>query len=166
MKKLASRLRPVPLFMAVWIILNEEISWQQILTGLVFSLIALYVTNTMLLKGDYASTFRIRFLTLLRTFITIIAQVYVSGIKTIPHIWRGRGEVAIDDYTSTLDQELPLAMLAMAVTLTPGTVTVNLAERNLQILHFQDTHVKPDSDTGHGEWKPVAIEAILAGKRP
>ena len=166
MKKLASRLRPVPLFMAVWIVLNEEISWQQILTGLVFSLIALAVTNVMLLKGDYASAFRISPLILLRTFITVIAQVYVSGIRTIPHIWRGRGEVAIDAYTSTLDQDLTLAMLATAVTLTPGTVTVSLSERTLQILHFQDRHEKSGSDTGHDDWKPVEIEAILTGKRP
>lgn len=175
MKKMASRLRPVPLFLAVWIVLNEDFGWKQMLLGLVFAVLALIVTNVMLLKSDYASAYRISTATLLRYTVMVIAQIYQSGIKTIPCILSGRAEVAIDEYTSRLEADLPLAMLATAVTLTPGTVTVNLSGNNLQILHFREKQAIGEIQTngeaqtnGHtqvDDWKPVAIEAILAGKR-
>ena len=162
MKKWTSHLKTILIFLAVWVILHESVHWMTVLQGLIFSTITLMITNTFLLRGDYARFYRLKPSVLFRYALTVMAQIFLSGFKAIPRILGGKGEVAFDEYPSILDLDLELALLATAVTLTPGTVTVSLQDSNLLILHFREapqTH-HPNSE----EWKPAAIESILKGK--
>ena len=163
MKKWTSHLKTILIFLAVWLILHESVHWMTVLQGLIFSTITLMITNTFLLRGDYARFYRLNPSVLFRYALTVMAQIFLSGFKAIPRILGGKGEVAFDEYQSVLDQDLTLALLATAVTLTPGTVTVSLLDRKLLILHFQEAPriSKPISE----EWQPTVIESILKGTK-
>lgn len=161
MKKHASHLKTILIFTAVWLILHESVHWMTVIQGLFFSAITLMITNTFLLRGDYARFYRMKPSVLFRYAWMVIVQIFLSGFKAIPRILGGKGEVAFDEYTSGLDQDLTLALLATAVTLTPGTVAVSLRDSKLLILHFR---TPPHHAYGNTEdWKPAAIESILKG---
>lgn len=164
MRKLVSHLQAIPPLLLVWIVLNEEISWPQILLGVLFAGIALIVTNSLLIKNSHAAVCQIRLSILIRYTLRLIVQVFLASLATVPRILKGQGDTAIDAHVPALESDLSLAMLAMAVTLTPGTVAFFTPGKALHILHFVD----PNSREGHAPdtWKPVAIESILASKRP
>ncbi len=131
--------------------------------GLVLSIITLLITNTFLLRGDYAGFYRIRIRTFVKYVLVVIGQVFHSGFKAIRRILNGQDTVTIDEFKSGLDQDLPLALLATAVTLTPGTVTVGLKDSTLLILRFKDS--PSDTASPSDDWKPLSIESILMEER-
>ncbi|MDD2441558.1 MAG: Na+/H+ antiporter subunit E [Clostridiaceae bacterium] len=139
-RKLARRLPYMLLFSVIWVILNEKIGWEQIVTGLVLSLAALAITDSQLLLSDYTWVYRINPLRLLRYAAVLLGQIYASGFSAIVRIVRGRDDTDIVRYETALDDDLAVALLANAVTLTPGTVTVDIGEedgrQHLEILTF------------------------------
>ncbi|NLO36920.1 MAG: Na+/H+ antiporter subunit E [Clostridiaceae bacterium] len=128
------------LFTVIWVILNEKIGWESIGTGFVLSLAVLAITDSQLLLSDYAWIYRINPLRLLRYAAVLLGQIYASGFAAIGRIVRGRDDSEIVRYVTGLDDDLAVALLANAVTLTPGTVTVDIGEedgrQHLEILTF------------------------------
>lgn len=165
-KKLLRRLPYMVTFTLIWVILNEKLGWQQILTGCILSLAVLAFTNSQLLMGDYRHIYSIRFQTLLRYFVYLIGQIYKSGFTVIARIIRGHDAVQFIDYEATLIDELSLTLLANAITLTPGTVTVDLDRQVLQVLSFEDAATVRKQHGVDSQQSIRSIERILQRSRP
>jgi multicomponent Na+:H+ antiporter subunit E len=153
-------------FTLIWVILNEKLGWQQIVTGCILSLAVLAFTNTQLLMEDYRHIYSIRLYTLIRYFIYLIGQIYKSGFTAIARIIRGHDAVQFNDYASTLDNDLSLTLLANAITLTPGTVTVDLDNQVLQVLSFEDVSTSKKRHGADSQQSIRAIERILQRSKP
>ncbi len=93
------------LFSVIWVILNEKIGWEQIVTGLVLSLAALAITDSQLLLSDYTWVYRINPLRLLSYAAVLLGQIYASGFSAIARIIRGRDDTDIVRYETALDDD-------------------------------------------------------------
>ncbi|MDW7657420.1 MAG: Na+/H+ antiporter subunit E [Bacillota bacterium] len=153
-------------FTLIWVILNEKLGWQQIVTGCILSLAVLAFTNSQLLMEDYRHIYSIRLFTLIRYFIYLIAQIYKSGFTAIARIIRGHDAVQFNDFESTLDDDLSLTLLANAITLTPGTVTVDLNRHVLKVLSFEEVSTSKKNHSADSQLSIRTIERILHRSRP
>lgn len=145
-------------FTGFWLILNESLALSQILTGLLLSTVSLLFTNRYLLECDYLVTYAIKPGVLLHYAMYLFVQIYLSGFSAILKIIKGEDAVKIIEYETCLSNDLGICLLANAITLTPGTVTIGKNGRLLQILAFQDEN----SFTGISEGKSCSpYEMIL-----
>ena len=131
--------RQVPyllLLTAIWLVLNEELSLRQVVIGFLLSIIVLWFTNKQLLLRDYSLVYRIRPWVWLRYISVVIFRIYKSGLVAIARIIKGDDSVCVTEYHSELDNELALMLLGNAITLTPGTVTIDVQGKTLLVLHF------------------------------
>lgn len=148
------------LYTLTWVILKEDFSWPQVLVGLVFAVMAIAMTKSTLLAEEYRGLYGINLFRLVGFYLLLIPLMYKSGLSAIGRIIRGQDDVCIVRYTSQLQDDLLLMLLANAITLTPGTVTVKIAANDLQILSFKSL---TDSSM-QNDFKSVRrIERILGG---
>jgi len=137
MKKILNYLLMISVFTALWIVLNEKAGLQQIVSGIILSFIALAFTNYYLLLDDYQELYYVKTSVLLNYFMYVVIQIYKSGFSSIGKIIKGDHEVKIIEYESCIDDELLVCLLANAITLTPGTVTIDKSGNKLKILCFE-----------------------------
>lgn len=138
MKKLMPYLYLTLFFTGIWIILSESAMVLDILLGLLFSLLAIFFTNHYLLENDYLDDYGIKLSVLFHYGRHLFLQIYSSGFAAILKIIKGQEQVKIIDYETCISDDLGISLLANAITLTPGTVTVDKHGRQLKILSFQD----------------------------
>jgi len=138
MKKAINYSMLVVVFTLIWIILNEKAGPLQLLSGIGFSVVAIFFTNHYLLETDYPNEYFIKPRVVLRYSAYLIIQIYQSGFSAIAKIIKGEDAVKIIDYDTCITNELAICLLANAITLTPGTVTINKEGSHLQILSFED----------------------------
>jgi|LGVF01.2.fsa_nt_gb multicomponent Na+:H+ antiporter subunit E len=138
MKKTINTIVLIIIFTGIWLILNESIQPLQIFLGIIISIISILITNHYFLKNSYAQTFFMKPFVVLNYSIYVIFQIYKSGFYAIKKIITGRDCVKIIDYDTCISDDFAICLLANAITLTPGTVTINKKENHLQILCFED----------------------------
>lgn len=138
MKKLFYQIQLISLFTFIWIILNEQIGLIQILSGVTVSIITIVFTNNLLLVEDYKDIYVIHPRTVMKYFFHLIIQIYKSGISSMIHVIKGNEKVGVYEYKTFVKSELKICMLANAITLTPGTVTIDKTEQKLKILYWED----------------------------
>lgn len=148
MKRIIHTLVLVFIFTGIWLVLNESLALSQILIGLFFSALALLFTNRYLLEDDYLGAYAIKPEVILRYSLYLFIQIYQSGFFAILKIIKGEDTVKIIEYETCMSNELGICLLANAITLTPGTVTIGKNGRLLQILAFQDENTFTDITEG------------------
>ena len=147
---------------AIWIILNESLSWLTIISGIIFGLITIVMTNHLLLLSDYKKMYKIYPLTLVKYGICLIIQIYAAGFGAIAKIISGKINANIVEIETKLEDDLQRCILANSITLTPGTVTVNKKGHKLTVL-WLDCVTKDNEKAG--EMIKGKFEKILLGER-
>ncbi len=109
-------------FWATW---NESVAWSTLLTGLALSALSLSLTSRYLLKAPYETVYRIPVLTALHYIWVLVVAIFESGIHAIYITITGRIQVHIVDLPTDVETPFYGVLIANAITLTPGTVTVD-----------------------------------------
>ncbi|NCC75840.1 MAG: hypothetical protein EOM08_05340 [Clostridia bacterium] len=120
----------------VWMVLHDKPSWPVFTAGVAVSVLSLVFTTRVLQPDPPLVVHSFNPAILMRYLAVLMVQIYHSGFLAIWKIVRREETVRIERYDSTLEDELPMVMLANAVTLTPGTVTLAIEGRTLLILCF------------------------------
>ncbi len=147
------------LIMVVWIILNEKLGLYQVLSGFVIGTLSIAFTNHYILLGDYKYTYQVPFTLMCKYLFYLILQIYTSGMLSIFRMLQGNTNVGIIEFETELENELYICMLANAITLTPGTVTLDKSGRWLKILCLNYT----EGETNGASVKSN-FEQILMGR--
>lgn len=163
MKKIISYFYLTLFFTGIWIILSESVALTDLLTGVFFSILAILFTNYALLETDYLASYGVKSSVLFQYALYLFLQIYSSGLSAILKIIKGDDAVKIIDYKTCILDDLGISLLANAITLTPGTVTINKEGRHLKILSFQDEVSFSSSTEGQTCSK---YEMILNGLKP
>lgn len=137
MRSLIQRSFTVVFFTAVWLILNEKVGPAEILSGFLFSALTMLFTDKLMHEGPYNKLYTIGPWTLLKYFFCLLVQIYKSGFFAVFKILRGKGSVDVGEFETTLRDETRICLLANAITLTPGTVTVDKQGGKLTVLHLE-----------------------------
>lgn len=141
----------------VWLILFEEFSVGNVLTGLFIAILVVVFTDRFLLKGNYEHSYMIELGTLIRYGLRLIIEIFLAGVAVIPNILTGKSDVEIINCETTLTDELLIDILANSITLTPGTVTVEKKGSKLKVLALNP----PGVDEDPRGVIPLRLEEIL-----
>lgn len=69
-------------------------------------------------------------------FLVLIFEIYKSSILLIPKIITGNAQTSIISITTSLNKPQNIAILANSITLTPGTITIDVSQNNILVLWF------------------------------
>jgi len=125
-------------FWAVW---NESVSPSTLLVGTALSWLSITITNRYLLRERYEDIFRIQPLRLLRYAGVLILAIFESGIHAMYITITGRIDVHILELPTKLQNPFHGVLVANAITLTPGTVTVDHQPGSFKVIWIESvTH--------------------------
>ncbi|GAB6106414.1 Na+/H+ antiporter subunit E [Fusibacter bizertensis] len=133
----------VILLTGLWLILFEKITILLLLSGLFFSIFSLYFSEKYLVADSFYVFFPFNIFKLIRYAFFMLFEIYKSGISIIPYIISGNVHPGFVDIYTELESNLDIVILANSITLTPGTITVDVQGHSLQVLWINPTTTQP-----------------------
>ena len=118
----------------IWAILAESFALNVILVGFAVSVVC------VLCFYRFFKLERIKNVNLIRFFIYLfylVGQIYLAGFNAIMLLIKG-AKAAIVTVTTDTDDDFFAVMLANSITLTPGTLSLELADNEISVLWLRD----------------------------
>lgn len=131
--RLMDHIRLIFLFTLIYIVLNENINVMTIVLGMISGGVAIVLTNKIL-EIDYVEMFHINLWLVLIYFWIIIRDTYISGFDVIIRVFKKDVTPNFISYCSDLNDEFLIVLLANAITMPPGTITVDRDGNQMTIL--------------------------------
>ena len=120
----------VILLTLVWIVLREDYSAFTVVTGVIISVGCVWYARKFL---PINNTSNINFLKLFLYILYLIGQVYLSGFYVIKMILFGAKAEIVEVKTKITDEALRV-ILSDSITLTPGSIMLDLADDKIIVL--------------------------------
>ena len=117
----------------IYVILNEDVSLITVGLGVASGISAIYLTNKIL-EIDYVEIFHLNLWIVLTYFWIIIRDTYVVGFNVVIRTLKGSIKPNFINYRSSLNDELLTVLLANAITMPPGAITVDRDGNDMTIL--------------------------------
>ena len=121
----------------VWAIWNESYSLRSLLEGFALSLLALFITNRYLLKASYSEVYRLHPFTAIRYVAVLIGEIFRSGVHAMHVTLAGRINVGVVDLPTSITDPFRSVLVANAITLTPGTVTIDQKQGIFKVIWIE-----------------------------
>jgi len=128
-----------------WCVLNESFALNRILEGFVVAFIASLLIRFLFTdQGVSSISYKLPVLSLIKLFIILCWNIYLSALRTIKIIlFHSPSTAIVHVYTQAINK-WHKCLIANAITLTPGTVTLNLSDDELIVLWLSPTTQKPN----------------------
>lgn len=133
------------LLTVVWCLWNESFALRRILEGVLFGSVSLVLTSRVALRDSYQDRFIISPFKLLKYAGIVFVQIYLSGIDAILLTLRGKLNLGIVDIPTDAPDTLSGVLIANAITLTPGTVTIDYNRDTMKVVWI-NVNAKTASD--------------------
>lgn len=137
------------LMLAFWLIVSNSLHWQHILTGILISFITTVLWNevTSEEKGKTKITFR-QVIIFIRYIICLTWEIFKANIIVACIVLNPRLPISPEVIIMEIDlkKDLPRVLFANSITLTPGTVTVDLEGDRLIVHGMTKSHVEGVQD--------------------
>ncbi len=146
---------------SVWCIWSESFSLPTLLAGLFLSLLALFVTNRVFLRKPYQERYRLSIITLFRYIMVLIREIFRSGFHAIYITLTDRMHVGVVDLPTEIKDPLLGSLVASAITLTPGTVTIDFSPGRFKVVWID---CSTTDETKAAEMIKGGFENVLLGK--
>lgn len=134
MRKWRLDLQWLVVFLVFWVILMGDYSVSTLMMGLIVGASSLFVTERYLLESSYYDHYPLDLLHLAYYGIGLIYEIYSAGLSTIAIIVKGDINVRVVEIESILEDDYHRSILANSITLTPGTITLDLSGQRLTVL--------------------------------
>lgn len=128
----------------MWLAWNESLAPGILAQGVLVSFFALFITNRFLLKAPYQRIFRLHPFTLIRYVAVLVIAIFQSGIHAMALTLTGRMDVRVIDLPTRLRNPFHGVLVANAITLTPGTVTVDHTEGRFKVIWIECLTTDPE----------------------
>lgn len=123
------------LFM-LWMILVCDFNARQVISGAVISFFSLHISEKIFKKVDVEHVKMISIWRLCWFFSIVMGEIFVAAYKHIIRIIRGDDIAEIFDVELNVTNELSIALISNAITLTPGTMTLRIYGNRITVLGF------------------------------
>jgi len=133
MRKVFAYGRLVVIFVAIYVILNENLTFLTVGLGIVSAVAAIWITNEIL-EIDYVEMFHINIFLLLTYFWIIIRDTYTMGFHVIKKIFANGIKPNFISYRTQLNDEYLTSLLANAITMPPGAIVVDREGKDMNVL--------------------------------
>ncbi|MGB3368857.1 MAG: Na+/H+ antiporter subunit E [Acidaminobacteraceae bacterium] len=119
-----------------WIILSGEISRRQLILGSISSLIVIIISDILLNKSR-SSRVKVQKVYKIIWFSCLVAvEIFKAAYEHIIRVFNGSELPRVIRVKLDVKDEFSIAMISNAITLTPGTVTVEVSYNRLTIIGF------------------------------
>lgn len=123
-------------FLLFWILLNGKLNLEILIFGLVISLaIYLFCWRFLGYSPKKDLLFARIFIYVLRYALLLVAEIFKANVGVLKEIYTEKTEVepCVVHFSSPFKSELLNVILADSITLTPGTITVELSGRDFTV---------------------------------
>ncbi len=126
-----------------WIILFERFTPIIIGTGLCIVSLSIWFSEKYLMESTFYELFPFNIFKLLRYAIFLVIEIYKSGISIIPVIFTGTAKPGVVEIHTELESNILLVILCNSITLTPGTITLDIQGHRLLVLWLNPKTMQP-----------------------
>lgn len=134
MKKLLYDIQLTLLLTVVWLILFERFSIFLLISGLIVSLIAIRVSERYFLGFNFYDRYPFNLFSMLFYIVMLIVEIYSTGLSTLAKIIYGDVHTDVVKINTKLTSDFKKSILANSITLTPGTVTLDVHDQEISVL--------------------------------
>jgi multicomponent Na+:H+ antiporter subunit E len=140
-----------------WILFTGTFAFYSLFVGCLFSVLVALLTYSLFIdekEADRRSLIPHAHL-LVIYMLLIIFKMYVASFKVLFNVIRGNINPRVVHFRTRLKSDLARVLLANSITLTPGTITLNLEDDHL-IVHWLDAktiHSKHAGELIKGEFE-------------
>ncbi len=127
------------LLTAIWCILQGSITLLHLSLGLLMAILALLISQHLVLDNTVADTYPLPLGRIIRYGFLLLVEIYRSGFSTIQAVVTGRIRPMIVTIDTGLEAHYLRLVLANSITLTPGTITLDLRDQELTVLWLRGT---------------------------
>ena len=135
------------LFFLLWIVLNGRLTWEVFLTGLVL-VVPVYLFFCIALRYRPSEEWEMvrHFSWFLRYFVTLIKEIVKANAAVIGLILSDKlePEPRLVHFRMSMKKNSHEVLLANSITLTPGTITVDLTDDDMFVVHALDKEFAED----------------------
>lgn len=128
----------------IWAAWNEAFTPGILFQGIIVGGITLFVTNRFLIKSSYQRIYHIGVIPLLHYVAVLIVEIFRSGYHAIYITVTDKINVGVVDLPTRITDPLIGTMVASAITLTPGTVTIEFEPGHYKVVWIDCTTTDPD----------------------
>jgi len=144
MIKLKSYFLPATVLGIIWVILTENHNVYNLVSGFAIGVFCVFFSNKVLpLISSKNEKVKVRFTGILKYLAYLLRQIFYSGFDTIFKIIRGDFNIGIVEIETCLEDDLLASVLALSITLTPGTVALHRRDNKLEVLWIDCTTSDP-----------------------
>lgn len=131
--------------MLFWCIVNESFSLTTILVGFVVALLATVLVAYLFTDHhDPNHNYRLSLWAYIKYIIILFPMIFKSTWEVIRIILFSNDNPMIVKVKTNVMRDWPICMIANAITLTPGTVTIDVQENEMTVLWLNPTTKDPD----------------------
>lgn len=120
--------------LVLWCIMNGNFYLTTIIQGLFFSSLSIIISCNLPGGEQFLHSLNISLFMFLKFIVILFINIYLSTFSIIKLIFTSNINPRLVDINTTLKNDWSIFFLANAITLTPGTVTVNRNGNTLLIL--------------------------------
>jgi multicomponent Na+:H+ antiporter subunit E len=124
--------------LGLWFVFNLQFDLKILISGLIASLAMTLFTSSVVYDQSGFKFKNISLWLLIRYLFVLIIEIFKSSWTYIFTIFNQRFEVVVFDMVLSFRDPIKVAMVANSITLTPGTVTVDVNQETITIMAFVD----------------------------
>ena len=128
------------MLMALWLILAGEINLRQVVSGILSTILTIVIYHWVLKNSGADRVSWLRLNTMMLFIAILLSEISKSAIRHIERIVAGHGDTGDCRLNLEIEDEIAIALLSNAITLTPGTVTLEADRKTLTVLYYGDFH--------------------------
>lgn len=139
MRKFYNKITMFVSLFVFWIILSGEISKRQVILGSISSLIVMIISDVLLNKSRSSRVKVQRAYRIIWFSCLVAVEIFKAAYEHIIRVVSGSELPRVIHVKLDVKDEFSIAMISNAITLTPGTVTVEVSYNRLTIIGFANT---------------------------
>ena len=131
------------LLLLIWCLLGEDFSPKSLAIGLFFSTLTIFIVHLVFSNNDDVKNYRIPPRLLLWYMLVLIFQIVKSGLSVAKAVITDTTDPQVVNIRTSVHNHWFQCLIANSITLTPGTVTIDKTDHDLQVLWLCPTTDDP-----------------------
>ncbi len=127
----------------IWCIWGEDFSLLSIAMGLLFSTLTLFIVHLLFSDNDDVKNYRISPRLLIWYLVVLLIQIIKSGFQVAKAVVTDKANPKVVNIRTSVHNHWFQCLIANSITLTPGTVTIEKKDHDLQVLWLCPTTDDP-----------------------
>lgn len=121
----------------LWSVWNESLAPHTLVQGVGLTWLAIFLTSRYFLRADYSAVFTVNPLVFIRFVSVLLLAIFQSGMHAIYITLTGRMQLGVMDLPSDVTDPFHGVLIANAITLTPGTVTIEHVQGRYKVVWIE-----------------------------